>query len=139
MKQIINYYILAIVIFLGCFCSMSTEEIRIEERNISAMTSGWESPQINKSIQSTVLSIGGEQFQNGIGTHATSTLLIQLNGKGKTFTAKVGVDDASSEKVSIVFYVLGDKKILWESGIMKIVFIQTGGTIDKDYPHTTKG
>lgn len=24
-------------------------------------------------------------------------------------------------------------------GVMKIVFIQTGGTIDKDYPHTTKG
>ena len=23
--------------------------------------------------------------------------------------------------------------------IMKITFIQTGGTIDKDYPHTTKG
>lgn len=23
--------------------------------------------------------------------------------------------------------------------IMKLVFIQTGGTIDKDYPHTTKG
>ncbi|MFT5383535.1 MAG: L-asparaginase, partial [Saprospiraceae bacterium] len=22
---------------------------------------------------------------------------------------------------------------------MKILFIQTGGTIDKDYPHTTKG
>ena len=22
---------------------------------------------------------------------------------------------------------------------MKIIFIQTGGTIDKDYPHTTKG
>jgi L-asparaginase len=22
---------------------------------------------------------------------------------------------------------------------MKLVFIQTGGTIDKDYPHTTKG
>ena len=22
---------------------------------------------------------------------------------------------------------------------MKILFVQTGGTIDKDYPHTTKG
>src|SRR6202008_2797041 len=59
-------------------------------------------------------------FARGVGTHAISTLLIHLNGNGKRFTAYVGVDDeAKNDKASIMFYVLGDKKVLWESGNMK--------------------
>lgn len=115
----LKYSIIGIMMILICSCSITTDEIRIEELDISAMSCGWGTPQFNKSIQSTPLSIGGQVFQHGIGTHATSTLLIKLNSKGKIFTAKVGVDDASGEKASIEFYVLGDRKILWESGVMK--------------------
>ena len=119
MKKILNFSIIFIALIINYSCSLNHESIRLEELNISAMSCGWGTPQLNKSIQSTALSIGGEQFQQGIGTHATSSFLISLNGKGKTFTAKVGVDDASSEKASINFYVLGDKTVLWESGIMR--------------------
>jgi hypothetical protein len=44
---------------------------------------------------------------------------LDLNGKVSRFTAFVGVDDEARNRASIEFYVLGDKKILWQSGVMK--------------------
>lgn len=48
-----------------------------------------------------------------------SKLLIELNGTAEKFIAEVGVDDASRDGSEAEFIILGDKKILWRSGIMK--------------------
>ena len=49
-----------------------------------------------------------------------STFLLNLDRKGKRFTASVGLDDeVGGGKGSIRFTVLGDKRILWESPVMK--------------------
>nr|NQU91773.1 NPCBM/NEW2 domain-containing protein [Bacteroidota bacterium] len=42
-----------------------------------------------------------------------------LHGTAKIFSAMVGVDDESGERGSVEFFVMGDKKILWQSGLMK--------------------
>ena len=34
-----------------------------------------------------------QKFERGVGTHAISTFMIDLGGKGKRFSAYVGVDD----------------------------------------------
>jgi len=64
------------------------------------------------------MTIAGERFRHGVGTHGTSRMLIGLDGKGKSFSARVGLDDVAYVKASIAFYVIGDQKILWESGPM---------------------
>ncbi|MEK9138225.1 MAG: NPCBM/NEW2 domain-containing protein, partial [Bacteroidota bacterium] len=97
----------------------SSQTLWLDEMDLSTMEIGWGTPEARKSVEGNPLSIAGQKFERGIGTHAISTFMINLGGKGKHFTASVGVDDETGEKASINFYVFGDKKVLWESGVMK--------------------
>jgi len=95
------------------------QNIWLDELDISKMEIGWGTPHSNKSVEGKGLSIAGIKFKRGIGTHAISTFLLRLDGKGKRFMASAGVDDEAGSHASIEFYVLGDKKVLWQSGVMK--------------------
>ena len=66
------------------------------------------------------MSIGGQTYDRGLGTHAESSLLVELNGGAKSFSSKVGVDDEvnGNPVSSIEFIVMGDGKELWNSGVM---------------------
>jgi len=52
----------------------------------------------NKSVDRNPLRLGGQTFKYGVGTHAESTLEIDLKGQAERFTAVVGVDDEVSGK-----------------------------------------
>jgi alpha-galactosidase len=43
-----------------------------------------------------------------------------LNGNARRFTAEVGADDKGNKEIPIRFYVVGDKKVLFESGEMRV-------------------
>ena len=47
----------------------------------------------DRAMTGSELSIAGQQFKRGIGSHANSTLRVHLSGTGGRFTASVGVDD----------------------------------------------
>jgi alpha-galactosidase len=83
------------------------------------MTSGWSVPQAEHEIAGGPLSIHGEKFTDGVGTHATSKMRLSLNGNARRFTAEVGVDDSAGQEGSVEFVVGGDGKILWRSGVLK--------------------
>ena len=93
--------------------------IWLDQMDIRLMASGWREAGINQSVYRDSLKIGGKTYTRGVGTHATSTYLVDLGGKGKSFSAKVGVDDQAGESASVAFYVVGDKKTLWESPVLK--------------------
>jgi len=96
-----------------------SQTVWLDELDLNTMQAGWGSPQPRKSVDGNPLSIAGQNFERGVGTHAVSTFLLNLNKKGKRFTASVGVDDETGNKASIAFFILGDKRVLWESGLMK--------------------
>ena len=52
------------------------------------------SPRIDLSINRTALSVGGQSFKHGIGTHANSTLCLNLAEGVKRLTGACGVDDS---------------------------------------------
>jgi alpha-galactosidase len=81
----------------------------------------WAQPQIDKSVDGYPLTIGGKKFEHGLGTHANSTLYIDLKGGAQRFTAFVGIDDdvKKSTESSAVFHVIGDGRELWKSDVMK--------------------
>ncbi len=94
--------------------------VRLDELDVSTMSTGWGKPQKNQSITERPLSIGGQGFEHGVGTHANSECWIVLDGKVKSFTAQVGVDDnANNGAASIEFLVFGDGRELWHSGVCK--------------------
>ena len=119
MKKVFNFLVICSLLFLLSSCTGSRKNIFLDEMDLSGMKTGWRIPKINKSFKETPLSVGNQVYSRGVGTIATSSYLINVNRTGKSFHSKVGVDDSSNESGSVIFYILGDKKILWESGLMR--------------------
>ncbi|MDR3269418.1 MAG: NPCBM/NEW2 domain-containing protein [Tannerella sp.] len=74
------------------------------------------------------LSVSGRRFANGFNARAESLVYIELDGKTHSFSAAVGVDDRSNvspddtfkkDYLTAAFFVIGDGKTLWQSGVMK--------------------
>ena len=64
--------------------------------------------------------MAGITYTHGIGVASTSIISFLLEGKATEFSATVGVDDLGNKMLPHFFYVLGDGKILFESGAMKL-------------------
>jgi len=110
----------AIALFL-LSCSVSKKEtIRLSALDLTGTKQGWGTAQIDKSVTGKALSIAGKQYDFGVGTHANSVIRIDLNKKPVHFQATVGLDDqALNTGGSIIFRIMGDGRILWESPVMK--------------------
>ena len=104
---------------MAALAGRAAETVPLTALDLSKMTQGWGQPQIDRSIREKPLSIGGQKFEHGVGTHAHSVLWIDLAGGSDRFLASVGVDDAAGGAASIVFKISGDGKKLWDSGVMK--------------------
>jgi alpha-galactosidase len=99
--------------------SAGAETIRLDQLDVGNTEQDWGQPHRNLSVEGHPLKIGETGFEHGLGTHATSTLYVTLNGATQ-FTAKVGVDaEVASPEASIEFFVLNGGKTLWQSGVMK--------------------
>jgi alpha-galactosidase len=114
MKQLLIALLMA-----PTFLSQAAETVWLNSLDLSRMTQGWGKPQINRSMREKPLSIGGRQFERGIGTHANSTLWIDLGGGSERFQAMVGVDDTAGGPGTVVFKAMADGRKLWDSGLMK--------------------
>ena len=99
----------------------AAETVSLSSLDLSKVQQSWGQPQTDKSIDGHPLAIGGKKFEHGLGTHAVSTLYIDLKGDAQRFTAQVGIDDEvnKSEVSRVVFHVLGDGRELWKSDVMK--------------------
>jgi alpha-galactosidase len=92
----------------------------LDDLDLNAVSQGWGDPHKNLSVGNHELSINGQKFKRGLGTHAISTLYVQLKGSAESFSASVGVDsEINSPEASVEFFVIGDGKTLWHSGVMK--------------------
>ncbi len=99
----------------------SAKTVWLSSLSLEKMTAGWGSPQKDQSIQNKPLSIGGKTFDKGVGTHAASTMYINIKGGSRKFSAYVGVDDEVNGNIgSVRFRVYGDGKTLFDSGVMKV-------------------
>jgi hypothetical protein len=96
------------------------EQVYLSALNIDRIWQGWGTPHSDRSVEAGTLSIGGKKFERGVGTHSDSVCRIATNDAVEEFSAYVGVDDEVEKgRGSVEFLVVGDDKILWQSGIMK--------------------
>jgi len=100
---------------------ISAETVWLDQLDVRSAMQGYGEPHKNKSVEGHALTIGGKEFQRGFGTHAESTLHISLGGGAQKFTASVGVDDDVNKNpaASVEFFVVGDGKELWKSGVLR--------------------
>ncbi len=85
----------------------------------AAVVQEYGEPRANRSVDGNPLTIGGKVFSTGLGTHAAGEIRLNLRGQGKSFFARVGVDDETKGKGSVRFLVYGDQKVLADSGVIK--------------------
>ncbi len=82
------------------------------------------------SVDGNPITIAGQKFDHGFGTHANSTVRLGLGGKAGSFTAKVGVDDELTDVGTVTFTLTGDGKKLWESSAMNFGDAPESVTVD---------
>jgi len=79
---------------------------------------GWGAIHNDLTVKGNPITIRGVTYAKGVGTHASSTIVYNLNGLYTTFSADVGIDDEVSGKGSIEFRVVGDGHVLFDSGVL---------------------
>ncbi len=70
----------------------------------------------DQSLSGGPLSIGGRVFEKGLGVHSLTELIFEIAGNFETFVATIGIDDSVRPRGSVVFRILGDSKVLFDSG-----------------------
>ncbi len=115
------------VVMLLCLAGLAqaAETLWLDELDLKGIAQDWREARRNQSVEGNALRIGGQTFERGIGTHANSRWGLDLHGTATQFStqfsALVGVDDEvnGNPEASIEFFLVGDGKTLWKSGVMK--------------------
>ncbi|TWT82818.1 Alpha-galactosidase [Planctomycetes bacterium CA13] len=97
----------------------ATRTVPVSSLDLSQVTCGWGAIKADRGITGNPLTIRGDVFEHGIGTHSPSKMRIKLNGKGDRFTCVAGVDDSANGKGSVEFAIIADGETLWESGTVQ--------------------
>ena len=71
-----------------------------------------------RSVDDHPITLHGEVYRHGIGTHAVSEMLIDLKGAAVRFLAVVGVDDERKGQGSVRFHVLVDGKPAADTAVL---------------------
>jgi alpha-galactosidase len=114
--------IIAAAMIFGLWSSSARAgDVWLDSLDLGNIEQGWGKPHANQSVDGHALSIGGKQFQHGVGTHVDSEIDVALEGQGVRFTAEVGIDDEKANQAvrPVEFKVVGDGKDLWSSGAVK--------------------
>lgn len=96
----------------------------ITNLNWSSATNGWGSAEKDQSNGESavddggIITLNGEEYSRGLGTHANSTIVYNLDGKYERFLSDIGIDDEAGNNGSVIFNVSLDGKQIYTSGLM---------------------
>lgn len=108
-----------LLLYLNCR-AQEPKEVWLDELGSSpCYIQDWGTPQVNKSVLGTPLTVQGVVFERGIGAHAISRMLLDLGGKAECVSGLAGPDDNNLFACKLQFRIIGDCKELWRSGVMK--------------------
>lgn len=124
MRKKRNFTLLAAI--MAVFLSIQScnngpiKEIWIDELGSSSCyVQDWGTPQINKSVVWTPLTVNGVVYERGIGAHSIGRMLFDLDGKALSISGLAGADDNNLYAGKFQFKIIGDRKELWKSGVVK--------------------
>jgi NPCBM/NEW2 domain/Right handed beta helix region len=91
----------------------------------ASSSNGWGPPEVDRSNGERApddggpIRIGTAVFEHGIGAHAPSRIVLNLEGRCALFLADVGLDEEVGDRGSVVFEVWGDGEQLASSGLVR--------------------
>ena len=87
--------------------------------NLSSIEQGWGEAHPDRSVNNEKLTVAGRVFERGIGTHAHSSIPLEVDGNALVLSGWAGLDDETEGRGSVLFQIQADGKELWNSGIMR--------------------
>ena len=115
--------IAAAFVALSAFTASADARVWLDELSLEEMSCGWNSPNKNKSIEGKAIKIGSKTFERGVGTHATSLAVYEVDGKAIAFDADVGLDaevfPAGAESASVKFSVMADARVVAKTEVLR--------------------
>jgi alpha-galactosidase len=120
MKNAIKYFILAATISVLSSCKENTSKLWLDDLKLESFAQGIRPYKTKTNYRNDTISINGVHYQRGVGGITPSIFSFNINGNARRFSAEVGVDDSANTEIPLKFYVIGDRKILFESGEMKV-------------------
>ena len=108
-----------VLVGLTLIClAQASFSVRLSDLDLSNVQQDWGDAARNRSVGDHPLTIDGQTYPSGLGTHANGNFVIDLKKSGLLFTAKCGVDDETDKRGSVRFMVLGDGKLLAGTPVM---------------------
>ena len=101
-------------------CGQKTTTIWLDDLNIRKFSEGIPSVSAKTNAGGDSIRMSGVCFKRGVGVNSLSALSLFPDGNALNFKAFVGADDKANQNSRFSFFVLADKKILFESGEMKV-------------------
>ena len=95
------------------------DQVYLSQLNWTSASSGFGSVGKDRSVTGGRIRLKNTIYERGIGTHATSKIVYDLQGLGRTyarFVSDVGID--GDQKGSVVFQVFADGKKVFDSRLM---------------------
>jgi alpha-galactosidase len=108
-----------VIALMTTFVHARADEVWLSTLDVSRIEQDWGQAHADQSVEGRPLRIGGRTFNHGIGSHANSSIPIELDGKADRLSAWVGVDDETEGRGSVVFHIEADGKEIWNSGVMR--------------------
>lgn len=112
---------------LACLLLLSTgvdlvrgREVWLDDLDIMAFSEGIRPVQVKANYGKDPIKLRNVVHARGLGAQTVSVISLQLDGHGRRFTALVGADDAGNPAIPVSFFVIGDHKVLFGSGPMRV-------------------
>lgn len=96
------------VVYLGDLPSVSQHVAGILHRSWPV--------RIDRSVANGPIQLSGRKFDKGLGVHSRTEIIYDIDGAYERFAATIGIDDFVRPGGSVVFRVIGDRRVLFESG-----------------------
>ena len=100
--------------------AQNTQTVWLDDLPIQTFSEGMRPVSAKTNYSHDTMRIKGVKYFRGVGAQSPCVLAFLLNGHAKRFTALVGADDLGNKDIPLSFFVVADKKVLFESKEMKI-------------------
>ena len=96
--------------------AQGTKQIWLDDLDIPSFSDGIPGVSTKTSASGEPIQLGGVKYSRGLGISQIGLMVFQLDGNATQFSAIVGADDNANKATETNIYILGDRKILFESG-----------------------
>ncbi len=107
------------LLFTGS-CTQKVSTVWVDDLPIDSFSHGIRPVKAKTNYLTDTIRIAGKSFQRGVSGITPCIFFFELDENARRFAAEVGPDDSANKEIAQKFYVLGDRKILFESGEMRV-------------------